>query len=158
MAKKLKTTRRDVTEHLRGEADMTEYLQAMIDESRNDPKMIAVAIGDIARARGMTAVARETHITREALYRALSPDGNPEFATVVKVVEVLHLMLAARPATWARHGGRSARGRWVTDRHGDDAMDAARGRRRARRGNCEDPMSILGRVQPHGRIRERRRA
>ena len=72
MAKKLKTTRRDVTEHLRGEADMTEYLQAMIDESRNDPKMIAVAIGDIVRARSMTAAAREAHITREALYRALS--------------------------------------------------------------------------------------
>ena len=99
MAKKLKTTRRDVTEHLRGEADMTEYLQAMIDESRNDPKMIAVAIGDIARARGMTAVAREAHITREAPYRTLSPDGNPEFSTVVKVFDALHLKLAARPAT-----------------------------------------------------------
>ncbi|MCC6870135.1 MAG: putative addiction module antidote protein [Burkholderiales bacterium] len=97
MAKKLKTTRWDVTEHLHSEADMAEYLQAMIDESGNDPKMIAAAIGDIARARGMTAVARRARITREALYRALSPDGNPEFATVVKVLEALHLKLTVRP-------------------------------------------------------------
>jgi probable addiction module antidote protein len=98
MAKKLKTARWDVTEHLKDEADMAAYLQAMIDESGNDPKMIAVAIGDIARAKGMTQVARDAGIAREALYRALSPEGNPEFATVLKVLNALHLELAVRPA------------------------------------------------------------
>jgi probable addiction module antidote protein len=97
MAKKLKTTRWDVTEHLEDEADMATYLQAMIDESGNDPKMIAVALGDIARARGMTQVARDAGIAREALYRALSPDGNPEFATVVKVLGALRLKFAVQP-------------------------------------------------------------
>lgn len=98
MAKKLNTTRWDVTEHLKDDADAAAYLQAMIDESGNDPKMIAVALGDIARARGMTQVARDAGIAREALYRALSPEGNPEFATVVKVLDALHLKLAVQPA------------------------------------------------------------
>lgn len=98
MAKKLNTTRWDVTEHLKDDADAAAYLQAMIDESGNDPKMIAVALGDVARARGMTQVARDAGIAREALYRALSPEGNPEFATVVKVLDALHLKLAVQPA------------------------------------------------------------
>ncbi len=98
MAKKLKTTRWDVSKHLQDDADLAEYLQAMIDESGNDPKMIAIALGDIARARGMTQVAKDAGIAREALYRALSPDGNPEFATVVKVLDALHLKFAVQPA------------------------------------------------------------
>lgn len=98
MAKKLKTTRWDVSKHLPDDADLAEYLQAMIDESGNDPKMIAIALGDIARARGMTQVAKDAGIAREALYRALSPDGNPEFATVVKVLDALHLKFAVQPA------------------------------------------------------------
>ena len=98
MAKKLKTSRWDVTEHLKDEADCAAYLQAMIDESGNDPKMIAVALGDVARARGMTQVARDAGIAREALYRALWPEGNPEFATVVKVLAALHLKIAVQPA------------------------------------------------------------
>jgi len=98
MAKKLKTTRWDVSKHLQDDADLAEYLQAMIDESGNDPKMIAIALGDIARARGMTQVAKDAGIAREALYRALSPDGNPEFATVVKVLDALHLRFAVQPA------------------------------------------------------------
>ena len=98
MGKKLKTTRWDVTEHLQDEADQAAYLQAMIDESGNDPTMIAVALGDIARARGMTQVARDAGITREAFYRALSPDGNPSFATVTKVLDALHLKIAVRAA------------------------------------------------------------
>ena len=98
MAKKLKTTRWDVSKHLQDDADLAEYLQAMIDESGNDPKMIAIALGDIARARGMTQVAKDAGIAREALYRALSPDGNPEFATVVKVLDALHLKLTVQPA------------------------------------------------------------
>lgn len=97
MKTRLKTTPWDVTEHLTDEADVAAYLQAMIDESGNDPKMIAVALGDIARARGMTQVARDAGIAREALYRALSPDGNPSFATVTKVLTALHLKIAVRP-------------------------------------------------------------
>ncbi len=94
---KLKTTRWDVTEHLKDDADVASYLQAMIDESGNDPKLIAVALGDIARAKGMTQVARDAGISREALYRALSPDGNPEFATIVKVLDALHLQISVQP-------------------------------------------------------------
>lgn len=97
MADKLKTSRWDAAEHLGDEADMAAYVQAMIDESGNDPQMIAVAIGDIARARGMTQVAREAGITREALYRALASDGNPSFATVAKVLDALHLKLSVVP-------------------------------------------------------------
>lgn len=59
-----------------------------------DPALIAAALGDVARARGMTQMARDTGVTREALYRALSPDGNPEFSTVLKVMKSLGLRLS----------------------------------------------------------------
>jgi probable addiction module antidote protein len=86
----------DVTEYLGDEKDMALYLQAMIDESAGDPKMIAVALGDVARARGMTQMAHDTGLTREALYRALSPTGNPELGTIVKVLKALGLQLSVR--------------------------------------------------------------
>ena len=60
--------------------------------------MVAAALGDIARASGMTAVARETGLGRESLYKALSPDGNPEFGTVLKVLRSLGLRLHASAA------------------------------------------------------------
>jgi len=90
---KTKTRRWDASEHLETEADMAAYLEAALEE--NDPGLIAAALGDIARARGMAWVARETGLGRESLYKALSPDGNPEFATVLKVVRALGLRLRA---------------------------------------------------------------
>lgn len=75
---------------------MAAYLEAALEEG--DPALIAAALGDIARAKGMTQLAKETGLGRESLYKALSPTGNPEFATVMKVVTALGLKLRATPA------------------------------------------------------------
>ncbi|MCJ7796904.1 MAG: putative addiction module antidote protein [Thermoleophilia bacterium] len=72
---------------------MVAYLEAALEE--NDASLVAAALGDIARAKGMTQVARETGLGRESLYKALSAEGNPEFATVLKVVRALGLRLHA---------------------------------------------------------------
>ena len=90
------TTAWDPAEHLETEEDMAAYLEAALEDS--DPALIAAALGDIARAKGMTQVAREAGLGRESLYKALSPDGNPEFATIMKVVSALGLQLHAAPA------------------------------------------------------------
>lgn len=95
MAKPI-TTRWDPAEHLETEEDMAAYLEAALEES--DPVLIAAVLGDIARAKGMTQVAREAGLGRESLYKALSPSGNPEFATIMKVISALGLRLHARPA------------------------------------------------------------
>ncbi|HEV7670603.1 MAG TPA: addiction module antidote protein [Thermoanaerobaculia bacterium] len=86
----------DVVEHLETEEDMAAYLEATLEDG--DPALIAAALGDIARAKGMTQIARETGLGRESLYKALSPEGNPEFATVLRVVRALGLQLHASPA------------------------------------------------------------
>jgi len=86
---KVKTTPWDASEHLKTEEDMAVYLEAAIEDG--DPVVISAAIGDIARAKGMSQIARETGLGRESLYKALSPDGNPEFATILKVVRALGL-------------------------------------------------------------------
>ena len=91
------TTLWDPAEHLKTEEDMVAYLEAALEES--DPTLIAAALGDIARAKGMTQVARDAGLGRESLYKALSPAGNPEFATILKVVAALGLQLHASPAT-----------------------------------------------------------
>ena len=90
----------DPAEHLKTEEDMAEYLEAALEEG--DPTLIAAALGDIARAKGMTQVAREAGLGRESLYKALSSAGNPEFATILKVVAALGLQLHAAPATAKR--------------------------------------------------------
>jgi probable addiction module antidote protein len=90
------TTPWDPAEHLETEEDMAAYLEAALEEG--DPALIAAALGDIARAKGMTQVAREAGLGRESLYKALSPSGNPEFATILKVVTALGLELHATPA------------------------------------------------------------
>lgn len=90
---KMKTRSWDAVEHLRSEADMAAYLEAALEDG--DPALVAAALGDIARAKGMSQIARETGLGRESLYKALSPDGNPEFATVLKVVRALGLRLHA---------------------------------------------------------------
>ncbi len=91
--KKIKTTPWESAEYLKTKEDMALYLEAMIEESYGDPASIAVALGNIARAKGMSDIARKTGLARESLYRALSPEGNPEFATVLKVAKALGLKL-----------------------------------------------------------------
>jgi probable addiction module antidote protein len=86
----------DPARYLKTERDTVAYLEAALDDK--DPAVIAGAIGDIARARGMTVVARKTGLGRESLYKALSPDGNPEFATIVRVLDALGLRLSAKSA------------------------------------------------------------
>jgi len=82
------------------EEDMAAYLEAALEEG--DSNLVAAALGDIARAKGMTQVAREAGLGRESLYKALSPAGNPEFATSLKVVAALGLQLFAAPASAKR--------------------------------------------------------
>lgn len=89
------TTPWDPADHLKTDEDMAAYLEAALEEA--DPAVVAAALGDIARAKGMTQVAREAGLGRESLYKALSPNGNPEFATILKVVSALGLQLHARP-------------------------------------------------------------
>lgn len=84
-----------VEEHLENAEDMAAYLEAALEEG--DPALIVAAIGDMARAKGITQIARETGLGRESLCRALSPEGNPEFATVLKVMRALGLKLHATP-------------------------------------------------------------
>ena len=83
----------DVIEHLQSEEDMVAYSEAALEEG--DAGLIAAALGDIARAKGMSQVARDTGLGRESLYKTLSPTGNPEFATVLKVMGALGLQLHA---------------------------------------------------------------
>jgi probable addiction module antidote protein len=93
MMKKEITSSWDVAEHLETEEDMAAYLEAALEE--NDPALIAAALGDIARAKGMSQIAKQTNLGRESLYKALSPDGNPEFSTILKVINALGLQLHA---------------------------------------------------------------
>ena len=93
---KTKTRIWDPAEHLTTEEDMAAYLEAALQEG--DSGLIAAALGDIARAKGMSQIARDAGLGRESLYKALSADGNPEFATIMKVVSALGLQLHASPA------------------------------------------------------------
>ena len=93
-----KFTRYDTAEYLKTDADMAAYLDACFEEAGDDPAFIAHALGIIARARGMSQLARDTGLARENLYKALSSDGNPEFGTILKVIKALGLKLHARPA------------------------------------------------------------
>jgi probable addiction module antidote protein len=90
---KIKTKVWDPAQHLETEEDMAAYLEVALEDG--DPSLVAAALGDIARAKGMTQLARDTGLGRESLYKALSPNGNPEFATVMKVVNALGLRLHA---------------------------------------------------------------
>ena len=95
---KTKTSVFDVAEHLRTPEEMAAYLDAWLEEAPDDAAGIARALGDIARAKGMTQVARDAGLSRESLYRALSADGNPSFATVLKVAKALGVKLHAGAA------------------------------------------------------------
>ncbi|NOT14740.1 MAG: putative addiction module antidote protein [Methylotenera sp.] len=91
--KKLGIKRFDSAEYLQDEQDVALYFQACMDEAGNDPAFIAKSLGVIARARGMTKLAKDTGLSREGLYKALSGEGNPEFSTIWKVINALGLKL-----------------------------------------------------------------
>jgi probable addiction module antidote protein len=93
-----KTTPYDVAEHLRTPEEMAAYLDAWLEEAPDDAAGIAKALGNIARAKGMTQVAKDAGLSRESLYRALSADGNPSFSTVLKVTQALGVKLHAAAA------------------------------------------------------------
>ena len=87
------TTPYDTAEYLKTDEDMALYLEACFEEAGDDAAFIAKALGNIARACGMTQLSRDTELAREGLYKALSENGNPEFATVMKVIKALGLKL-----------------------------------------------------------------
>jgi probable addiction module antidote protein len=95
---KTKTLSYDVSEQLRTPEEMAAYLDAWLVEAPDDAQGIARALGDIARAKGMTQVARDAGLSRESLYKALGENGNPSFATVLKVARALGLQLHAQAA------------------------------------------------------------
>jgi probable addiction module antidote protein len=95
---KLKTTRWDSAQHLKTDEDMIAYLDACLAEAGDDPAFIAHALGVIARAKGMSQLARDTGLGRESLYKALSGEGNPSFGTILKVMHALGVRLHAEAA------------------------------------------------------------
>lgn len=93
--KKIKLSKWDSAEYLKTDEDMVLYLEACLDEAGDDAAFIAKALGTIARAKGMTQLANETGLGRESLYKALSGEGNPSFATILKVMSALGIKLHA---------------------------------------------------------------
>ena len=91
-----KATPWDPAEYLETEEDITAYLNAALEE--NDEELLRAVLGDIARATGMTKMARATGVTRDGLYKALSPEGNPSFVTVWKLLAALGMQLRVVPA------------------------------------------------------------
>lgn len=100
MTKEIKTSELrpfDMAEHLQDEQSVADYLTIVLEE--NDPAALAQALGTVARARGMTEIARSSGLTREALYKALRPDAQPRFDTISRVCTALGVKLVAMPAT-----------------------------------------------------------
>ncbi len=91
-----KFSRWDPADDLKSEEDIALYFEACVSDDPGDGSLVRAALGDIARARGMSQLARDTGLAREGLYKALSPEGNPEFATVMKVIKALGLKLGVR--------------------------------------------------------------
>ena len=85
----------DAADYLESEEDIVAYLEAAFDDG--DPRLITAVLGDIAKSKGMTKIASATGLGRESLYKTLSPDGNPGFATVLKVIHALGFRLHATP-------------------------------------------------------------
>ncbi len=103
-----KFTRWDAADYLKTEEDMVLYLDACMDEDAGDGRLIRAGLNDIARARGVSRLAHDTGITREGIYRALSAKGNPELATVLKIIKALGMKLHVVPsaASKPRRAGR----------------------------------------------------
>jgi probable addiction module antidote protein len=91
----LQTYAWDASDHLETKEDIAAYLEAALEDG--DLSLVVAALGDIARSKGMTHIARETGLGRESLYKALSVEGNPEFSTVLKVLQALGLRLQVVP-------------------------------------------------------------
>lgn len=89
----IKTTRWDVQDALQTPEDCVAFIEAAIEEAGDDPAFITKALGEVARSRGMAQTARDSGISREGLYKALSAEGNPSFATVLKVLSALGLRM-----------------------------------------------------------------
>ncbi len=98
VVRKTKMSAYDVAEYLRTPKEMAQYLDAWLEDAPDDVAGIARALGDIARAKGMAQVALESGLSRESLYRALSENGNPSFATILKVTKALGVRLHALEA------------------------------------------------------------
>ena len=92
----IKTAKWDAVDHLKTDDDIVAYLEAVLEDGH--PALVAAALGDVARAKGMSKVAKKAGLGRESLYKALSAEGNPEFATVLKVVRSLGLRLHVEAA------------------------------------------------------------
>jgi probable addiction module antidote protein len=92
-----KFTRYDSADYLKTEEDIAAYLEAVMEEGGDDPAYVTRALGVVARARNMTALAREVGMSRVGLSKALSEDGNPTLSTVMKVAKVLGLKIAIQP-------------------------------------------------------------
>lgn len=97
-ARKIKTKPFDVADYLTTPENMAAYLDAWLEEAPDDAAGIARALGDIARAKGMSQVARDAGVSRESLYRTLSAKGNPSLATVLKVTKALGVKLHVQAA------------------------------------------------------------
>jgi len=95
---KIKLRKWDSADHLKNEEDRALYLEACLQESGDDALFIAKALGNIARAKGMSQLSRDTGLGRESLYKALSGEGNPSFATILKVTTALGIKLHAKIA------------------------------------------------------------
>lgn len=93
----IKTTAWDASEHLDSEEMIFAYMNAAFEDG--DPALVAAALGDIARARGMTQIAKAAGVSRESLYRALSAEGNPEFGTIMRVMKAMGLHMSIEPAS-----------------------------------------------------------
>ena len=94
----LKTARWDVQDALQTPEDCALFIEAAIEDAADDPAFISAVLGEVARSRGMGQTARDAGLTREGLYMALSPEGNPSFATVLKVLSALGLRVHVAPA------------------------------------------------------------
>ena len=94
----VKLTRYDTAEYLKSDEDIQAYLDAVLEEGGDDPRYIIHALGIIARAKNMSQLARDTGLSREGLYKALSEEGNPTFATVTKIAKALGLQIKFQSA------------------------------------------------------------
>ena len=92
----VKTTKWDPAEHLETPEDVAMYLSVVLEE--NDPALLSVALGDIARSKGMAALSKETGLTKQGLYKALSENGDPRLSTLMKVTKSLGFQLSIKPA------------------------------------------------------------
>lgn len=92
----IETTKWDAADYLDSPEMIAAYVEAVVEDG--DPALVAAALGDIARAKGMTEIARKTGVTREGLYKALSAEGDPRLTTFLGVIKSLGLRLSVKPA------------------------------------------------------------